>query len=36
MEVAIAVFLGAFLIAIGVISYRRLCKDYKDVGTEKK
>ena len=29
MEVAIAIFLGAYLIAIGVISWIRISKDYK-------
>lgn len=32
MEIAIAVFLGAFLAVIGVIGYIRISKDYKDGG----
>lgn len=30
MEVAIAIFLGAFLSAIGVVGYIRICKDYRE------
>ncbi len=29
MELAIAIFLGIFLIAIGVMSYIRISRDYK-------
>lgn len=29
MEIIIAIFLGAFLSAIGVIGYIRICKDFK-------
>ncbi len=29
MEYAICIFLGAYLIAIGIISYLRISKDYK-------
>lgn len=32
MEIAIAVFLGAFLIGIGVLAYIRVNKDYKNGG----
>ncbi len=32
MEFAIAVFLGVFLISIGIISYWRICKDFKNGG----
>ena len=30
MEVIIAIFLGAFLSAIGVVGYIRICKDFKE------
>lgn len=30
MEIAIAVFLGAFLASIGVLCYVRVSKDFKD------
>lgn len=30
MELAIAIFLGAFLSAIGVIGYCRISKDFKE------
>ncbi len=29
MELGIAIFLGLFLSAIGVIGYCRICKDYE-------
>ena len=32
MELIIAIFLGLFLILIGVISYWRICKDFKNGG----
>lgn len=31
METAIAIFLGAFLMTIGIVSYIRVCKDFKEV-----
>ncbi len=30
METAIAIFLGAFLTAIGAVGYYRISKDYKE------
>ena len=30
METIIAIFLGAFLTAIGAVGYIRICKDYKE------
>ena len=30
MEIVIAVFLGAFLVAIGLLGYIRISKDFKD------
>ena len=30
MELAIAIFLGAFLSAIGVVGYYRISKDFKE------
>lgn len=32
MEFIIAVFLGLFLISIGVVSYWRICKDFENRG----
>lgn len=29
MEIIIAIFLGAFLVGLGVLSYYRITKDYK-------
>ena len=31
MEMAIAIFLGAFLIGIGALAYYRIDKDFKEV-----
>lgn len=31
MEILIAVFLGTFLMGIGVLSYMRICKDFEEV-----
>lgn len=30
MEIVIAIFLGAFLVAIGLLGYIRISKDFKD------
>ena len=30
MEIIIAIFLGAFLVAIGLLGYIRISKDFKD------
>ncbi len=35
MEWAIAIFLGVFLIAIGIIAYCRISKDFKKDGDRK-
>ncbi len=32
MEIIIAIFLGAFLSAIGVVGYIRICKDFNKEG----
>lgn len=31
METLIAIFLGAFLVGIGILSYIRICKDFEEV-----
>lgn len=35
MEWVIAIFLGAFLIAIGILAYYRISKDFKKDGDRK-
>ena len=35
MEIIIAVFLGAFLTAIGIIGYVRISKDFEEEGKSK-
>lgn len=35
MEMGIAIFLGAFLIGIGVLAYCRISKDFKEENKKK-
>ena len=35
METIIAIFLGAFLTAIGIIGYARISKDFEEEGKNK-
>ncbi len=35
METIIAIFLGAFLTAIGILGYVRISKDYEEEGENK-